>query len=201
MKRLSVGLAVVLGIGSWFLANSPTGAYLWYQLRPDYPTDESQQVPLDALFEPVQIHFDEWGIAHIDAKNEHDLVRAVGWVHGRDRFFQMDAMRRIAQGRLSALVGEKPFMSGTTVDLDRTMHGWGFGRLAQQDLDTLPDEARELLAAYADGVRVFAHIVNTAADRLAMDMAVRLCVAILGEDEGGAAVESYAFTPDPEGGG
>ena len=55
--------------------------------------------------------------------------------------------------------------------------------------------------ALPDGVRVFTHIVNADADKLAMDMAVKLCVAILGEDEGGAAVESYAFTPDPEGGG
>jgi uncharacterized OB-fold protein len=60
------------------------------------------------------------------------------------------------------------------------------------------------IAAYVDlpdGVRVFAHIVNADADRLAMDMTVKLCVAILGEDETGAPVESYAFTPADGGDG
>tara|TARA_R110000787_G_scaffold165753_1_gene278832 strand:+ start:228 stop:662 length:435 start_codon:yes stop_codon:yes gene_type:complete len=48
----------------------------------------------------------------------------------------------------------------------------------------------------ADGVRVFAHIVDADPDSLAMDMPVALTTAVLGEDEG-VAVTSYAFTPAP----
>mgnify|MGYP001216912376 CR=1 FL=1 len=52
-------------------------------------------------------------------------------------------------------------------------------------------------AGYVDlpeGVRVFAHIVDTDPDKLEMDMPVQLTTAVLGEDQTGP-VESYAFTP------
>ena len=45
-----------------------------------------------------------------------------------------------------------------------------------------------------DGVRVFAHIVDTLASDLEMDMEVTLTTAILGENEDGP-LESYAFVP------
>lgn len=53
------------------------------------------------------------------------------------------------------------------------------------------------IAGYVDlpeGVRVFAHIVDTDPAALEMDMAVTLTTAVLGENEDGP-VESYAFTP------
>jgi len=60
------------------------------------------------------------------------------------------------------------------------------------------------IAAYVDlpdGVRVFAHLVEADSAKLSMDMKVKLCMATLGEDEDGAMVESYAFTPAGEGDG
>lgn len=60
------------------------------------------------------------------------------------------------------------------------------------------------VAAYVDlpeGVRVFAHMVGIDPARLVMDMPVEVCLAILGTDETGAAVESYSFAPVQEGDG
>jgi uncharacterized OB-fold protein len=59
------------------------------------------------------------------------------------------------------------------------------------------------VAAYVDlpeGVRVFAHMVDVDPARLVMDMPVEVCMAALGTDETGAAVESYSFVPVTEGG-
>jgi uncharacterized OB-fold protein len=54
------------------------------------------------------------------------------------------------------------------------------------------------VAAYVDlpeGVRVFAHIVDVDPADLAMDMPVEATIAVLGSDEQGNPVESYAFRP------
>ena len=58
------------------------------------------------------------------------------------------------------------------------------------------------VAAYVDlpeGVRVFAHMVDVDPGSLVMDMPVEVCMAMLGTDATGAAVESYSFVPVSEG--
>jgi penicillin amidase len=53
----------------------------------------------------VTIERDAYGIPTIIAGNRSDLAFATGYVHGQDRFFQMDLMRRQAAGELAALAG------------------------------------------------------------------------------------------------
>lgn len=54
------------------------------------------------------------------------------------------------------------------------------------------------VAGYVDlpeGVRVFAHVVDVAEERLAMEMEVELTTAVLGTDGDGEPFSSYAFRP------
>lgn len=54
------------------------------------------------------------------------------------------------------------------------------------------------IAAYVDlpeKVRVFTHVVGARPDELRTDMKVRLTHAVLGTDEAGQPVASYAFAP------
>ena len=54
------------------------------------------------------------------------------------------------------------------------------------------------VAGYVDlpeGVRVFAHIVDIDPARITMDMPVEATIAVLGSDDQGHPVESYAFKP------
>jgi penicillin amidase len=46
----------------------------------------------------VTVNYDERGVPHIRAENESDLYRALGYVHAQDRLFQMEIIRRLAQG-------------------------------------------------------------------------------------------------------
>ena len=55
-----------------------TGSYLWYKIAPDYPEDESDTIDIPGLTAPVRVYLDEAGIAHIDAQNDADLLRAAG---------------------------------------------------------------------------------------------------------------------------
>lgn len=127
-------------------------AYAGYRIAPDYPRDEKQTVDLPGLHDPVLVVLDKGGIPHIQAQNEEDLLRAVGFAQARSRFFQMDMMRRFSQGRLSELVGDQKLLSSSTIEFDVAMRGWGFGKGGDQDAASLSPSSRVMLQAFTDGI-------------------------------------------------
>jgi len=78
-------------------------------LEKGYPQHggEIQGLPVERSVEVLR---DSWGIPHLYAENVHDLLVAQGFVHAQDRLWQMEMSRRLAQGRLSELAGEKTLM-------------------------------------------------------------------------------------------
>jgi penicillin amidase len=82
----------------------------------------------------------------ITATNRADLAFATGFVHGQDRYFQMDLTRRQAAGELSELFGK------VAVDLDKRMRVHRFRSRAGVALQNASREEAEVLAAYAVGV-------------------------------------------------
>ncbi|MDI4631941.1 penicillin acylase family protein [Pelomonas sp. V22] len=99
-----------------------------------------------AVQAPVELLRDERGYLTVKAESELDAVRGLGFVHGQERFFQMDLMRRNAAGELSALVGAKAL----PLDQGRRLHA--FRQRAERILAGLPAEQRRLLEVYAEGV-------------------------------------------------
>ncbi len=102
--------------------------------------------PLAGLSAPVRVDRDALGIPTLYAFTRADAARALGYVHGQDRFFQMDLARRRAAGELSALVGSRAL----AVDRDIRPHRFRFVARRAWDLTTGRD--REVLQAYAQGV-------------------------------------------------
>ncbi|MBM4319571.1 MAG: penicillin acylase family protein [Deltaproteobacteria bacterium] len=147
LAALTAALVVPL-----LLAGCSTSSYLWYRLAPDYPAYETETITVPGLEQPVTVHLDAAGVPHISAASEPDLLRAIGFVHGRDRFFGMDVLRRLAAGTLSELLGRQPALGSDTVALDALMRGWGFARGAAADEASLAPQLRALLAAYTEGV-------------------------------------------------
>ncbi len=62
-------------------------------------------VAVPGLGEPVEILRDRWGIAHIYARNEHDIFFAQGYNAARDRLFQLEMWRRSATGTMAEARG------------------------------------------------------------------------------------------------
>ncbi len=104
---------------------------------------------LAALSAPVQLTRDTDGITHIRARNETDAFVMQGWVHARDRLFQMDVDRRAASGTLAELVG--PGALAQDVQL-RTL---GLRRASERSLAVLLPDTRAALEAYARGVNAY----------------------------------------------
>ncbi len=104
---------------------------------------------IPSLSAPAGIAFDADGVPHIRAATDLDAAVALGFVHARDRMFQMDLTRRAASGRLSEWAGP------ATLAVDRTMRTLGLARAAQTDYAGLPDDTRALLRAYSNGVNAW----------------------------------------------
>ncbi|RDI95788.1 penicillin acylase family protein [Meiothermus sp. QL-1] len=101
------------------------------------------------LAAPVEVTFDQWGVPHIRAQTDLDVFFAQGYLHARDRLFQMELGRRAAQGRLSEVLG------AATVEQDRFFRTLGLHRAAVASLPYQSDFARRVLEAYAAGVNQF----------------------------------------------
>ena len=94
----------------------------------------------------VTVTEDQYGIPTITGDSELDVAFVQGYIHARDRFFQMDYFRKVASGRLAELVGSPALP--TDVQL-RTM---GLGRAALASWQAMDAETKGLLQAYANGV-------------------------------------------------
>jgi penicillin G amidase len=139
LRRLLTALGVIV-----LLAAAAATGILWLTLPP-----RSQQARIAGLSGPIDIGFDSDGIPRIRAASATDAAAALGFVHARDRMFQMELMRRAASGRLSEIAGP------ATLGYDRTMRTFGLRRRAVEDYPTLPAETRAMLAAYARGVNAW----------------------------------------------
>ena len=74
--------------------------YAQYQ-KPKY----DGELALKNISKTTNVYFDDYGIPHIYADNQHDAMVALGYVHAQDRLWQMELLRRIAPGRLSEIFG------------------------------------------------------------------------------------------------
>jgi penicillin amidase len=106
-------------------------------------------VKLPELEAAAHITRDHWGVAHISARNEHDLFFLQGYAHAQDRLFQMDVSRRIASGTLAELVGEAALAQDVQL---RTI---GLHRAAERSLDVQSVRVKTALNAFAQGVNSF----------------------------------------------
>jgi penicillin amidase len=84
-----------------------TGCFLVLLIVGCTPKNNTVELRLKGLLEPVEILRDEHGINHIYAKNEHDLFFAQGYCAARDRLFQFELWRRQASGTVAEILGER----------------------------------------------------------------------------------------------
>jgi penicillin G amidase len=101
---------------------------------------------LAKLAAPVSVARDALGTATIQADNDRDAMRALGFVHAQERFFEMDLTRRAAAGELAALFGK----AALPIDRQKRVHRF---RSRMTAVWAQVDAAeRDILTAYAEGV-------------------------------------------------
>ena len=138
LKRLTLGLL------SWMLL---VILIVWWLMRGSLPMLDGT-LCLPGLSAAVTIQRDHLGVVTIDAANEIDAIRALGYIHAQERFFEMDLMRRTAAGELAELFGP------IAVDTDKQHRVHRMRARVMENLTTITGDKMEVLKAYVDGVNV-----------------------------------------------
>lgn len=101
----------------------------------------------------VEIARDEFGVPHIFAHTLEDASYAQGYMHARDRFFQIDALRHLVEGRLSEYFGQITFDTdvGNRSFMLTTDGRAVFEVMAEQ----MTDKEKSVLEAYSAGVNLY----------------------------------------------
>ena len=128
-----LALSVLMALASWLL------------LSGSLPDDDGER-SLPGLSAPVSVTRDASGMVDIEAADEVDMARALGFVHGQERFFEMDLTRRVAAGELSALFGPR------ALEVDRTNRVHRLRARSQAALADIAGPRAAVLAAYTEGV-------------------------------------------------
>lgn len=110
---------------------------------------------VDHIRDAVLIERDAAGIPVITARNRSDLAFATGFVHGQDRFFQMDLSRRRAAGELAELFG------AVALPLDKRNRLHRFRNRARAISAGLASFDSEVIAAYSAGVNAGLQSLST----------------------------------------
>ncbi len=136
IKRGAIALVLLLSIA--VLA-------AWWMMRGSVPRIDGE-LGLAGLSAPATVQRDALGVVTIDAANERDAMRALGYVHAQERFFEMDLMRRSAAGELAALFGPR------ALELDKQHRLHRMRARATRDLAMIAGDKLPLLQAYTEGV-------------------------------------------------
>ena len=142
-RRISRGLLITVVV---IVVAAVAGGF-WGRatLRASLPQLDGER-SLAGLSSPVVVTRDRLGIPTIRAANRVDVARTAGFLHGQDRFFQMDLARRRAAGELAALVG------GRAIALDREIRVHRFRAQAHRAVALTTADDRTVLDAYTAGV-------------------------------------------------
>ncbi len=116
-------------------------------LKPTYDGKKE----LVGLSKEVKVHYDNYGIPHIYAKNEADAFKALGYVHAQDRLWQMEVLRRIGSGGLSEVFGKD------LLETDKFFLALGIDEASIKTVKKLKMEGQmvALSQAYLDGINQF----------------------------------------------
>jgi penicillin amidase len=134
----------IVVIGAVLLTLLPL-ALIYAVLHASLPTLDGT-IAAPALGAAVSVERDALGIPTVLAANRADLAYGTGFVHGQDRFFQMDLSRRLAAGELAELFG------AVALEQDEKARLFRFRHLAGIVLAQATAEQRALVAAYTRGV-------------------------------------------------
>ena len=105
--------------------------------------------PLPGLDDSVLVLWDSLAVPHVVARSDLDFFTTLGYLHARDRLWQLDLLRHAAQGRLSELFG------GATIDADRELRELEISVIAAARLERAAPASRRVLEAYARGVNAW----------------------------------------------
>lgn len=143
LRRIFLTMVGLVLVGALLLAG-----FLYWSAKEAEPR-YSGELGLSGLAAPVTVRFGPHAVPTIEADSLDDLLFAQGFIVASERMWQMDLMRRLAEGRLAEVLGED------ALPADRWLRTIGLGRLARERYRALEPKFQRMLAAYAAGVNAY----------------------------------------------
>ncbi len=109
----------------------------------------SGRLQLKGLEAPVEVLRDRWGVAHIYARNQHDLFFAQGAVAAQDRLFQMELWKRAGQGRLAEILG------ASALGRDENARALRYRGNIKAEYESYSPDTLAILTAFTDGINAY----------------------------------------------
>ena len=122
---------IILGLLALIVLVLLSGFIYFKSLSPEYEGIKT----FNDIKEETEILFDDYGIPHIYANNSHDAYFALGYTHAKERWFQMELLKRVGQGRLAEMFGKD------LVDADKLFRSLGIMEHARKSIDLLDTES------------------------------------------------------------
>ncbi len=141
-------MAKLLRRGAWFFLALVALVAGWstYAVRGSLAQLDGD-LQLVGLSAPASIQRDADGVATILAANSDDAMRALGYVHAQERFFEMVLLRRSAAGELSALFGP------AALTRDRQVRVHRMRARMNAEIQRADSSERAAIDAYTEGVQ------------------------------------------------
>jgi penicillin G amidase len=149
---LALLLTVVLVLGGW----------AYWRVHMCLPQLDGA-VEIAGLKAPVDVLRDAHGVPHLRAQSLEDLLCAQGYVTAQDRLFQMDLSRRLAEGELAEIVGER------ALALDIEARTFGIPQVLERTAAAFDERSRRLMDAYVQGVNAY---ISTHTSSLPVEFAI-----------------------------
>lgn len=134
--------------------------------EPDGGGPPAETETLEGLDGAVDVTYDERGVPHIYGTTVHDVLLVQGYLMAKDRFGQMEFIRRSVLGRLAEIAGA---LQPSLVQADQESRFLGFGRQGKAIYDSLPanDSTRRGAEAFVAGINQYIDKVIMASDYVA----------------------------------
>ena len=128
---------------------SPTHGYLEDPELCSMP--DKMTIDLFGLSKKVQVYFDERMVPHVFAESDNDAFYVQGYLHAKDRLWQMEFQTHFAAGRISEIVGAK------AMPLDKANRRLGITYSAEIGLREMEKDTTSINAmdAYTAGVNAY----------------------------------------------
>ncbi len=141
----------IFGILAVLIGLAVLGLYFFLSRSlPDY----NERFTLSGVTAPVEVVRNTHNVPHIFGESDPDVFFALGFAHAQDRLWQMQMLRRTAQGRLSEMFGRR------TLRIDEMMRRLDLYGLARSSLPVQDPETQAALAAYSEGVNAWLRVTN-----------------------------------------
>lgn len=121
---------------------------------------DNQTITLPDVISGADVIVDEWGIPHIYGDTVEDAFLALGYMHARDRLFQVVMQIYLASGRISEVVGGASY----AIDADKFHRSIGLAKSAEDTYQWYLDNAEtnedvnyslRCVHSHTDGVNIF----------------------------------------------